>query len=88
MLTKRQVQVLKMAADGLLNKQIAIELGISPQTVKNHLYAVYQHLGAINRAHAVFLACRMGIIDKKLFSNISKLFKIKNLFPFRRGRGT
>lgn len=51
-LTKRQETVLKLAADGLQNKQIAAELGISEGTVKAHLHHAFQELGVSNRTQA------------------------------------
>jgi len=51
-LTKRQETVLKLAADGLQNKQIAAELDISEGTVKAHLHQAFQELGVSNRTQA------------------------------------
>lgn len=51
-LTPHQLKVLRMVADGLLNKQIAYELAISESTVKQHVSAVLKKLGVINRTKA------------------------------------
>ena len=51
-LTKRQKKVLALAANGLQNKQIAIELGISEGTVKAHLHQAFRELGVSNRTQA------------------------------------
>lgn len=51
-LTPHQLKVLRMVADGLLNKQIAYELEISESTVKQHVSAVLRKLGVINRTKA------------------------------------
>ena len=51
-LTPHQFTVLKMMADGMLNKQIAYELSISESTVKQHASAVLRKLGVINRTQA------------------------------------
>ena len=51
-LTPHQFTVLKMMADGLLNKQIAWELSISESTVKQHASAVLRKLNVINRTRA------------------------------------
>ena len=51
-LTPHQLKVLRMVADGLLNKQIAYELDISESTVKQHVSAVLRKLGVINRTKA------------------------------------
>ena len=52
MLTPHQLKVLRMVADGLLNKQIAYELDISESTVKQHVSAVLRKLKVINRTKA------------------------------------
>lgn len=60
-LTPNQLKVLKMMADGLLNKQIAYELNISESTVKQHSSQVLKKLGLNNRTQA-------GVIYKQLTS--------------------
>lgn len=55
-LTQRQLDVLRLAADGLTNRQIADRLEIGPESVKTHLHQSYKKLGAHNRTHAVSLA--------------------------------
>lgn len=57
-LTERENEVLQLLAQGLANKQIAHELGISEHTVKFHVSSIYAKLGATNRAEAV----RQGIL--------------------------
>ena len=52
LLTPHQYRVLKMLADGLLNKQIAYELVISESTVKQHVSAILRKLNVINRTQA------------------------------------
>jgi DNA-binding NarL/FixJ family response regulator len=52
-LTEREVEVLRLTSMGLLNKQIARELGIGEKTVKAHLGRIYERLGVTNRADAV-----------------------------------
>ncbi|MGQ8364000.1 response regulator transcription factor [Glaciecola sp. 1036] len=59
LLTPHQLRVLDMMANGLLNKQIAYELGISESTVKQHASAVLRKLGLINRTQA-------GVIYKQI----------------------
>ena len=51
-LSPRERDVLSRAADGLTNKQIAVELCISAETVKSHLASVLRKLEAPNRAKA------------------------------------
>ncbi|HYA05133.1 MAG TPA: response regulator transcription factor [Xanthobacteraceae bacterium] len=55
-LTPQQVRVLMMLSAGLLNKQIAYELGVSEATVKAHVSAILQKLGVDSRLQAVIAA--------------------------------
>ena len=55
-LTPQQVRVLMMLSGGLLNKQIAYELGVSEATVKAHVSAILQKLGVESRTQAVITA--------------------------------
>ena len=57
-LTPQQVRVLMMLSGGLLNKQIAYELGVSEATVKAHVSAILQKLGVESRTQAVIAAGR------------------------------
>ena len=58
-LTPQQVRVLMMLSEGLLNKQIAYELGCSEATVKAHVSAVLQKLGVESRTQAVIAAAKI-----------------------------
>jgi DNA-binding NarL/FixJ family response regulator len=58
-LTPQQVRVLMMLSGGLLNKQIAYELGVSEATVKAHVSAILQKLGVESRTQAVIAAARI-----------------------------
>jgi len=60
-LTPQQFRVLSMLSAGLLNKQIAAELGVSEATVKAHVSAVMQKLGVSNRTQAVLLAQKLAL---------------------------
>jgi PAS domain S-box-containing protein len=60
-LTARQRQVLQLMARGLLNKQIAFELGISDKTVKMHRAALLTALDARSSADAIRLAVEAGL---------------------------
>ena len=62
-LTARELEVLARLADGLSNKVIASTLGISDETVKFHLSAIFGKLGASNRTDAVRQALRKGLIE-------------------------
>ncbi len=61
-LTPREQEVLTLLARGLANKAMALQLGITEHTVKTHVAAVYDKLGATNRAEAVVAAARQGLI--------------------------
>jgi two-component system response regulator DegU len=61
-LTPREMQILKYIGQGYLNKQIAVELGISEQTIKNHVTSILRKLNANARTEAVVLALRQGLI--------------------------
>lgn len=56
------MELLRYIGAGLLNKQVAGELGVSHQTVKNHVGRVTGKLKANNRAHAVAIALRRGLL--------------------------
>jgi DNA-binding NarL/FixJ family response regulator len=62
-LSPRELQVLQLLADGLENKQIAHELGISEATVKTYVKGIFERLDAHSRAEAVANGLRQGIID-------------------------
>ena len=62
-LTPREMEILKYIGQGLLNKQIALELGISEQTIKNHVTSILRKLNANARTEAVVLALRQGLIS-------------------------
>lgn len=59
-LTPQQGRVLGMLAEGLLNKQIAYELGVSEATIKAHVSAVLQKLGVDSRTQAVIQLSKIG----------------------------
>ena len=62
-LTTRELDVLRLLAEGLPNKAIAARLGISDQTVKFHVASIGGKLGARNRTDAVRLAIRRGLVE-------------------------
>lgn len=59
-LTGREMAVLNYLTQGMSNKEIAGMLGISPETVKNHVTAVLRKLGVDDRTKAAILALRLG----------------------------
>ena len=60
--TKREVEVLQLIADGCSTPEVAEQLFISQKTVKNHLASIYHKLDARDRTQAVLQAVRMGIV--------------------------
>ena len=62
-LTAREVEILKMLATGMANKQIAFKLRISEKTVRNHVSNMYEKLDIYDRAQAVLYAVRKGLVE-------------------------
>jgi len=62
-LTPRETQILNYIAQGYLNKQIAIELDISEQTIKNHVTSILRKLNANARTEAVVIGIKQGLIS-------------------------
>ncbi|MBA3944533.1 MAG: response regulator transcription factor [Herpetosiphonaceae bacterium] len=62
-LTDRELAVLHLAARGLTNKQIGVELVISDRTVQNHLANTYAKLAVASRTEAVTVALQRGLIQ-------------------------
>ncbi len=62
-LTPRETEILNYIAQGYLNKQIAIQLGISEQTIKNHVTSILRKLNANARTEAVVVAIKQGLIS-------------------------
>lgn len=61
-LTERELEVLRLAARGLTNKQIGHDLDISDRTVQNHLANIYAKLGVASRTEAVTAALQRGML--------------------------
>jgi HD-GYP domain-containing protein (c-di-GMP phosphodiesterase class II) len=61
-LTAREVEILRLLARGLLNKEIARRLGVSPKTVDNHVQHIYAKLGVSSRAAAGLFATEHGLL--------------------------
>ena len=59
-LSRRETEVLRYMVQGCLNKEIAAQLGIGYQTVKNHVEHIYRKLGVHNRVQATTYAIREG----------------------------
>jgi DNA-binding NarL/FixJ family response regulator len=62
-LTGREVEVIRLVAQGLSNRAIATALFLTEATVKTHLIRLYRKLGADNRTSAVSEAVRRGLVD-------------------------
>lgn len=62
-LTGREVEVVRLVAQGLSNRAIATALFLTEATVKTHLIRIYRKLGADNRTSAVSEAVRRGLVD-------------------------
>ena len=63
MLTPREIEVLRALATGATYPVIASRLGISPKTLRNHISNLYQKLRIYDRAQAVIVAVRGGLVD-------------------------
>lgn len=63
-LTERQIEVIRLAARGMTNAEIAAEMGIGPESVKTHLAVVFRKLNTANRAGAVHRAQLAGYLDE------------------------
>ena len=65
-LTAREVEVLRLLALGLSNKQIARRLAIAPKTAGNHIEHIYAKIGASSRAGASLFAVQNGLLPDEL----------------------
>jgi DNA-binding CsgD family transcriptional regulator len=61
-LTERQIAILRLLADGFSTDQIAVEIGISRNTVRYHIRMILTVLKARDRTHAIAIAMRLGIL--------------------------
>jgi two-component system, NarL family, response regulator LiaR len=62
-LTARELEILKLLAKGMANKQIAFQLKISEKTVRNHVSNMYEKLNIADRAQAALYAVRKGLVE-------------------------
>ena len=62
-LSRREGEILQKVAYGSTTKEVADQLGISPHTVKTHLERIFEKLGANDRAQAVAIAIRKGLVE-------------------------
>lgn len=63
LLTKREIEVLKLLAEGLFNKEIAYMLDISEKTVKNHVSNIFKKINVSDRTQAAVYAIKNSIVD-------------------------
>ena len=63
LLSRRERQILTMAAEGLNNKEIAERLGVAQNTIKTHLRSIYRKCGVPDRLQAVLYALRNGFVS-------------------------
>jgi DNA-binding NarL/FixJ family response regulator len=63
LLTKRELEVLKLLAEGLFNKEIAYKLSISEKTVKNHVSNIFKKINVSDRTQAAVYAIKNNIVD-------------------------
>ena len=61
-LTNRQTEILRSVTRGLTNADIALQLGIGAESVKDHLNAIFAKIGAANRSEAVAIALRKHLV--------------------------
>jgi two-component system, NarL family, response regulator len=61
--TRRELEVLGLLADGLVNREIAVQLFLSEETIKSHVCHLVAKLHARSRAHAVPVGFRRGLIS-------------------------
>jgi len=62
-LSEREIEILKLVATGLSNKEIAYQLKISPNTVKVHLKNIFGKIGVVSRTEAAMFAVRQGWVE-------------------------
>jgi DNA-binding CsgD family transcriptional regulator len=61
-LSDREAQILNLVKSGRYLKEAAREVGISENTIKNHMVTIKRKLGALTQTHAVYIALKKGII--------------------------
>jgi HD-GYP domain-containing protein (c-di-GMP phosphodiesterase class II) len=69
-LTAREVEVLRLLAQGLSNKDIAARLVITPKTAGNHIEHIYSKIGATNRTAASLFAMQHGLLPEEGFATL------------------
>ncbi|MBI3979246.1 MAG: response regulator transcription factor [Chloroflexi bacterium] len=62
-LSPREAAIVQAVSGGATNREIALDLGISEQTVKNHLHNAFRKLGVFSRTQAVTRAAHLRLIQ-------------------------
>lgn len=62
-LSVRELEIIRLLAQGLSNREIAVRLSLGVETVKTHISSILAKLGAVDRTQAVAVALRRGLID-------------------------
>ena len=63
LLTDHEIEIMRMVAEGATNREVGARMYISPDTVKAHLETIYRKLEVSDRAHAVAVAMRKGLLE-------------------------
>jgi DNA-binding CsgD family transcriptional regulator len=61
--TPRQLEALRLLAEGLETAEIARAMGVVPHTARNHLRGLFRELGVRSRLHAVIRGYQLGLLD-------------------------
>jgi two-component system response regulator DevR len=69
-ITDRELDILRLVAAGLRNRDIGLSLGITEQTVKNHLRVIFRKLGVRNRVRAMAYAAGQGWINRVITAGV------------------
>jgi len=62
-LTKREHEVLKLVAQGMFNKEIGEQMGISERTVKNHISSIFKKIDVADRTQAAVFAIKNNLVE-------------------------
>ena len=92
MLTNREKEILEFLSKGLMYKEIASQLFLSPETVRKHVYHIYEKLHVTNRVAAVnkfygdgFAVFAESIFKKYHESGIVSMFRKQLIFEYQSG---
>ena len=82
--TKREAAVIRLAVEGLTNREIAQELALTQHTVKNYLFRVFDKLGVSNRVELVLSCLRQEDIDREEHPAKETPAAVEELVPKKR----